>query len=77
MRQRSRKSSVSSHAPPRSKRRSPRPTPIVFAVWLDTTKELTATDASLLENKVVVDPSNPLGFDESGQHMRPAHSSRT
>jgi predicted dinucleotide-binding enzyme len=40
---------------------------VVFAVWLDTTKELIATDARLLENKVVVDPSNPLGFDESGQ----------
>ena len=24
----------------------------------------------LLENKVVVDPSNPLGFDENGQMMR-------
>jgi predicted dinucleotide-binding enzyme len=35
---------------------------VVFAVWLDTTKELIATDARLLKNKVVVDPSNPLGF---------------
>src|SRR5258708_38257634 len=43
---------------------------VVFAVWLDTTKELIATDARLLENKVVVDPSNPLGFDESGQMLR-------
>ena len=43
---------------------------VVFAVWLDTTKELIATDAHLLENKVVVDPSNPLGFDESGQMIR-------
>jgi predicted dinucleotide-binding enzyme len=43
---------------------------VVFAVWLDTTKELIATDARLLENKVVVDPSNPLGFDESGQMIR-------
>jgi hypothetical protein len=40
---------------------------VVFAFWLDTTKELIAADARLLENKVVVDPSNPLGFDESGQ----------
>src|SRR5690242_7099696 len=31
---------------------------VVFAVWLDTIKELIATDARLLENKVVVDPSN-------------------
>ena len=43
---------------------------VVFAVWLDTTKELIATDARLLENKVVVDPSNPLGFDESGEMIR-------
>jgi predicted dinucleotide-binding enzyme len=43
---------------------------VIFAVWLDTTKELIATDTRLLENKVVVDPSNPLGFDESGQMIR-------
>src|SRR5256886_16197840 len=43
---------------------------VVFAVWLDTTKELIATHARLLENKVVVDPSNPLAFDESGQMIR-------
>src|SRR5438270_13014084 len=43
---------------------------VVFAVWLDTTKELIAKDAHLLEDKVVVDPSNPLGFDESGQMIR-------
>jgi hypothetical protein len=40
---------------------------IVFAVWLDTTKELIAEHAALLENKVVVDPSNPIAFDASGQ----------
>jgi len=33
---------------------------IVFAVWLDTTRELLAKDARLLADKVVVDPSNPL-----------------
>jgi predicted dinucleotide-binding enzyme len=43
---------------------------VVFAVWLDTIKELIAKDGGLLENKVVVDPSNPLGFDESGQMIR-------
>jgi len=43
---------------------------VVFAVWLDTIKELLAKDARLLEDKVVVDPSNPLGFDESGQMIR-------
>jgi len=43
---------------------------VVFAVWLDTIEELIAKDARLLESKVVVDPSNPLGFDESGQMIR-------
>jgi predicted dinucleotide-binding enzyme len=43
---------------------------VVFAVWLDTTKELIAKDASLLEDKIVVDPSNPLGLDENGQMIR-------
>jgi 8-hydroxy-5-deazaflavin:NADPH oxidoreductase len=43
---------------------------VVFAVWLDTIKELIAKHARLLEDKVVVDPSNPLGFDESGQMLR-------
>ena len=43
---------------------------VIFAVWLDTDRELIAKDARLLENKVVVDPSNPLAFDESGQVSR-------
>jgi 8-hydroxy-5-deazaflavin:NADPH oxidoreductase len=43
---------------------------VVFAVWLDTIEQLIAKDARLLENKVVVDPSNPLGVDESGQMIR-------
>src|SRR5436190_2199228 len=43
---------------------------VVFAVWLDTTKELVAKDWRLLEGKVVVDPSSPLGFDENGQMLR-------
>jgi len=43
---------------------------VVFAVWLDTIKELIAKDAHLLDGKVVVDPSNPLGFDESGRMIR-------
>ena len=41
-----------------------------MAVWLDTIKELLAKDARLLENKIVVDPSNPLGFGESGKMLR-------
>jgi 8-hydroxy-5-deazaflavin:NADPH oxidoreductase len=43
---------------------------VVLAIWLDTMKELIPKDARLLENKVVVDPSNPLGFDENGQMIR-------
>jgi 8-hydroxy-5-deazaflavin:NADPH oxidoreductase len=43
---------------------------VVFAVWLDTSRELIAKHASLLENKVVVDPSNPIGFDTNGQMSR-------
>jgi predicted dinucleotide-binding enzyme len=43
---------------------------VVFAVWLDTIKELAAKDADLLEGKVVVDPSNPIGVDENGQMTR-------
>jgi len=42
----------------------------VFAVWLDTMRELIPQHARLLEGKVVVDPSNPIGFDQSGQPFR-------
>jgi predicted dinucleotide-binding enzyme len=43
---------------------------VVFAVWLDAFKELISQHAGLLENKVVLDPTNPLGFDENGQMTR-------
>jgi 8-hydroxy-5-deazaflavin:NADPH oxidoreductase len=43
---------------------------VVFAVLLDTMKELIPQHAQLLEGKVVVDPSNPIGFDESGRPIR-------
>jgi 8-hydroxy-5-deazaflavin:NADPH oxidoreductase len=43
---------------------------VVLAVWLDTMKDLIPTYAHLLQDKVVVDPSNPIGFDASGQMMR-------
>jgi predicted dinucleotide-binding enzyme len=43
---------------------------IVLALWLDQMKELVPEQARLLENKIVVDPSNPIGFDESGQMIR-------
>ena len=43
---------------------------VVLATWLDQTRELVPPDARLLENKVVIDPSNPIGFDENGQMFR-------
>jgi hypothetical protein len=43
---------------------------VVFAVWLDTMRKLIPQHARLLEGRVVVDPSNPIGFDESGQSFR-------
>jgi 8-hydroxy-5-deazaflavin:NADPH oxidoreductase len=42
---------------------------VVLATWLDQTKELVPAQAGLLENKVVVDPSNPIGF-ENGEMIR-------
>ena len=42
---------------------------VVLATWLDQTKEFLPAEASLLENKIVVDPSNPIGF-ENGQMIR-------
>src|SRR6058998_805018 len=50
---------------------------VVFAVWLDTIKELTAKDAHLLEGKVVVDPSNPIGVDENGEMTRTLPNDRS
>ena len=43
---------------------------VVFAVWFDTAKELITQHARQLEDKVVVDPSNPIGFDGNGQIVR-------
>jgi 8-hydroxy-5-deazaflavin:NADPH oxidoreductase len=43
---------------------------VVLAVWLDTIKELVPTHADALSGKVVIDPSNPIGFDENGHMMR-------
>jgi predicted dinucleotide-binding enzyme len=42
---------------------------VVLATWLDQTRELVPPEARLLENKIVVDPSNPIGF-ENGQMIR-------
>ena len=43
---------------------------VVFAVWLDTLKDLIAQHADLLKGKVVVDPSNPLAQDANGGVVR-------
>src|SRR5947199_10445433 len=43
---------------------------VVFAVWLDTLKELIAQHADLLRGKVVVDPSNPVAQDPTGGFVR-------
>ena len=43
---------------------------VVLAIWLDQAKELVPAQTRLLEDKVVVDPSNPIGFDEDGQMIR-------
>jgi hypothetical protein len=42
---------------------------VVLATWLDQTRELMPGRAGLFENKIVVDPSNPIGF-ENGQMIR-------
>ena len=43
---------------------------VVFAVWLDSMRELIPAYAHVLKDKVVIDPSNPIGFDASGQMTR-------
>jgi predicted dinucleotide-binding enzyme len=42
---------------------------VVLATWLAQTRVFAPALASLFENKVVVDPSNPIGF-ENGQMIR-------
>ena len=39
---------------------------VVLALWLDALREVVPNQARLLENRVVIDPSNPVGFNESG-----------
>ncbi len=43
---------------------------VVFALWLDTMREVISQNANLLDDKVVIDPSNPIGFDANEQIMR-------
>jgi hypothetical protein len=42
---------------------------IVLAVWLDPLRDVLAEHAQRLDDKIVVDPTNPIGF-ESGQMIR-------
>ena len=43
---------------------------VILAVWLDTIQELITEHATLLPGKVVLDPSNPIGFDDQGNVLR-------
>jgi predicted dinucleotide-binding enzyme len=43
---------------------------VVFALWLDQGREVIPQHSQELDGKVVIDPSNPIGFDESGQMIR-------
>jgi predicted dinucleotide-binding enzyme len=43
---------------------------VVLAVWVDQSRELVPAVADLLDGKVVVDPSNPIGFDDDGKPVR-------
>jgi predicted dinucleotide-binding enzyme len=43
---------------------------VVLAVWVDQSKELLPQISQELAGKVVLDPSNPIGFDENGQMFR-------
>jgi hypothetical protein len=42
---------------------------VVLAVWLDPLKSVLAEHAQRLDDKIVVDPTNPIGF-ENGQLIR-------
>lgn len=45
-------------------------TAVVLALWLDDMREFIPRQQRLLDAKVVVDPSNPIGFDANGQSFR-------
>lgn len=38
---------------------------VVFALWLDTMREVISEHRDLLGDKVVIDPSNPIGFEKA------------
>jgi 8-hydroxy-5-deazaflavin:NADPH oxidoreductase len=43
---------------------------VVLALWLDDMREVISRQSRLLDGKVVIDPSNPIGFDANGQSYR-------
>ena len=43
---------------------------VVLAVWFDALKQVVTGYAGLLDDKVVADPSNPLGFTADGKPFR-------
>ena len=43
---------------------------VVLALWLDDLRTVIPEQAQLLDGKVVIDPSNPIGFDANGQSFR-------
>ncbi|WP_107655905.1 NADPH-dependent F420 reductase [Nocardia suismassiliense] len=43
---------------------------IIFAVWLDTTKQLLAEYGDRLSGKILVDPSNPIAPDGNGGFVK-------
>lgn len=46
---------------------------VILALWLDALRKVVPQEAHLLENKVVVDPSNPVGYDQNGPHRTLPH----
>jgi predicted dinucleotide-binding enzyme len=43
---------------------------VVLAIWLDQDIELVPAIADLLDGKIIVDPSSPIGFGEDGKPVR-------
>src|ERR1700746_3679734 len=50
---------------------------VVFAVWLDTMRDVIPQHARLLEGKVVHDPCDPMDLDRSGQPSRTLPEAQT
>jgi len=43
---------------------------VLLALWLDDLREVIPQQARRLDGKVVIDPSNPIGFEANGQSFR-------